>query len=178
MQASPGKEPVTPHKTAAMISTTPQTPATPLEATAQKNIVVVVRGDKLDAELVKMACSYARPKEAKILALFGIEVPRTKKLNDQMPEEEAQASRALQMAAAVAERCDYEIEPEMVQSRSFAHSIVEEVNQQASTLLIMGMPYHEKRNGACNLDDSIDYILEHAACRVWLIRGNKELPQA
>jgi K+-sensing histidine kinase KdpD len=146
---------------------------TPAERATQ-NVVVVVRGDKLDAELVKMACSYARPKEARILALFGIEVPRSKKLNEHLPDEEARANKALQVAASVAERCDYEIEPEMVQSRSFAHSVVEEVNQQNSSLLIMGVPYAEKGNGACNLDDSIDYILEHATCRVWLIRGSKD----
>jgi len=170
------------HQEDLVVPTRGQEPATqqqPFTAVAPQNVVVVVRGDKrLDAELIKLACSVARPKQSRVLALYGVEVPRTRKVEESMPEEEARASDALQYAATIAERCDYDIEPEMVQTRSFAHSIVEEVNQQKCALLIMGAPYQEKHMSGNTLDETIDYVLENATCRVWLVRGSKEMAQA
>ena len=166
------------HQEDIVISTRGQEPASQAQVDtppALKNVVVVIRGEKkLDAELIKLACSVARPKQSRILALYGIEVPRAQKIEATMPAEEARASDALQFATTIAERCDYDIEPEMVQTRSFAHSIVEEANQQGCTLLIMGVPYQEKHVMSCPIDETIDYVLQNATCRVWLIRGSKE----
>ncbi len=143
-----------------------------------KNVVVVLRGDKIDAELVKLACSVSRSSKTNtILALYGIEVPRSQKLEEKMPDEEAQGADAIQAAKMVANRADVDINAEIVRTRSIAHTIIEEVNQRQCTLLIMGVPYKEKRAGTCSLDDMTEYVLENATCRVWLIRGNKEPAQ-
>jgi len=162
-----------------VISARGQEPTTPDQpTTATKDVIVIVRGDrKLDTEIVKLACSVARPKQSRILALYGIEVPRSQKVDDSPPpQDEAKATAALQFASTIAERCDYELDSEMVQTRSFAHSIVEEANQQGCVLLILGVPYKEKHATADAMDATVDYVLEHATCRVWLIRGSKESP--
>lgn len=144
----------------------------------RKNVVVVVHGNKMDAEIIKMACMFARAKQSQILALYGIEVPRKNALEDPLPTEEGQASRALQFATAVAERYDYTIETEIVKTRNFALSVVDEVNHHGSTVLVLGVPYQGQCDGCSPIDEETDYIMEHATCRVLLIRGCKENAQA
>ena len=149
-------------------------PPNPLPQTT-KNVLVIVRGTKMDAELVKLACSVARPKQMGVVAMYGIEVPRSRKIDEPLSDAEVKtAQEVLDIATSVAERCDYEVEQAIVQSRSFSHSIVEEANLPSCALLVMGVPYQEHRGGKCALDEEIDYVLEHATCRVWLVRGSKE----
>jgi K+-sensing histidine kinase KdpD len=139
-----------------------------------KQVFAVVRGDPMDGEVVKMACIFARAKQAQIVAMYGIEVPRKNELEASMPAEEARAAEALQSATTVAERYDSDIETEMVKTRKFSLSVVEEANRCACTLLVLGVPYQEKSDGTAQMDAETDYILEHALCRVVLIRGNKQ----
>jgi nucleotide-binding universal stress UspA family protein len=128
----------------------------------------------MDGESVKTACLFARAKQAQILALYGIEVPRKNALEDPMPAEETCAQHALQAASALASRYEYDIETEIVKTRQFALSVVEEVNHHHCTLLVIGVPYQEQSDGASPIDEETDYIMEHATCRVLLIRGCKE----
>lgn len=159
----------------AMLVSAPPALAPNSAPAATKNVLVVVRGNKMDAELVKLACSVARPKQMGIIAIYGVEIPRSRSLDEPLLESEDKAAReALNSATVVAERCDYEIEHAVMQTRSLSHTIVEEANLSTSSLLVMGLPYQEKRSGKCSMDEEIDYVLEHATCRVWLIRGSKE----
>ncbi len=157
---------------APVVASAPST-ATP-RPTTTKQVFAIVRGDAMDAEVVKMACIFARAKQAQIVAMYGIEVPRKNELEAPMPAEEERAAAALQTATTIAERYDSDIETEMVKTRRFALSVVEEANRCACTLLVLGVPYHEKSDGTAQMDPETDYILEHALCRVVLIRGNKE----
>lgn len=142
--------------------------------TTTKRVVAVVRGDRMDAELIKLACSVARGKQANVMAIYCIEVPFAEPLESPQPQHEPEARRVLEQAAAIAERYESDIETEIVQCRSVAHGIIQEVNDSDCVLLIMGAPYQEHHGGACMLEERIDYVMEHATCRVWLIRGSKQ----
>ncbi len=146
--------------------------------TATKQVYAVVRGDGMDAEVVKMACIFARAKGAQIVAMYGIEVPRKNELEEPLPTEEKQATLALQFATKLAEHYDADIETEMVKTRRFAISVVEEVNNHPCTLLVLGLPYEAKSDGTAQMDSDTSYILEHATCRVVLMRGNKDAARA
>ncbi len=181
MLTTRGQENITTPRTATSITTTqPQSQTTnsttgsPEHPQSMKSVVVVVHGDKMDAEVIKIACMFARPKQSQILALYGIEVSRKNALEDAMPSEEAKASRALQTASSIAERYDYTIETEIVKTRKFALSVVDEVSHHASSLLVVGVPYQQQCDGCSPIDEETDYILEHATCRVLLVRGCKE----
>jgi nucleotide-binding universal stress UspA family protein len=144
-----------------------QTPAKTIH-----DVLVVLRGDeKMDAEVVRIACSVARPTHCSIVALYGIEIPRSERLEAHLPEIDARAEQVIEHAKQTARRCDYSIEPEVVKVRSFAHTIVEESNAGQCTLLVMGMPYREKQGRTGALDEMVSYVLENATCRVWLVRG-------
>ncbi len=159
---------------AAVAPVTPPTPAAPAKT---KHVIAVLRGNPMDKDVVKMACMFARPKGAKVLALYGIEVPRRNTLEDATPAEEARAAQALEAATSMAERYELgsdDIETDMVKTRNFAISVVEEIRCSCCSLLILGTAFEEKRDGGVPLDEETNYILEHATCRVMLLRANKE----
>src|SRR5258708_38618117 len=86
-----------------------------------RNILVAVSGHELDRELVTLAGKVAREKKAavrpQIFAVYGIEVPRTKAIDDEMPEETDRAHQALNHAAGVAPPMGNENGPEIRQPR-------------------------------------------------------------
>ena len=152
-------------------------PITPPQSTKTKHVIAVLRGNPMDKDVVKMACMFARPKGAKVLALYGIEVPRRNALEDAMPAEEERATQALEFATSLAERYELsndDIETDLVKTRNFAISVVEEIRCACCSLLVLGVPFEEKRDGSVPLDDETNYILEHATCRVMLLRANKD----
>ena len=145
--------------------------------TPTKHVLAVLRGNPMDKDVMKMACMFARPKGAKVLALYGIEVPRRNTLEDPMPAEEARAAQALEAATAIAEHYELgsdDIEADLVKTRNFAISVVEEIRCSSCSLLILGTAFEEKGNSGVPLDEETNYILEHATCRVMLLRANKE----
>jgi nucleotide-binding universal stress UspA family protein len=146
-----------------------------IPASRAKHVVVVLRGDALDQELVKLACNASRASKltGSVLAIYGVEDPQTLQTDSHVDQEEEIAKAVIQQAQQVAERAEIYIQPEIVRTGKLAQRIIEEVNRQQCTLLIMGVPYQEKRNGTCPMDDTTEYVLQHAACRVWLIRGTQ-----
>lgn len=140
------------------------------------NIFVVLRDDPvINAELVKVACSMGRKKpDQQVIALYGVEIPRTKRLEDDLsPEDDARAQHVLSEAAMIARRVEFDrFDAEIIQCRDFGHSIIDEVKSRNCKLLIIGMPYRVTPAGVCQLDKTTDFVLEHATCRVWIIRGS------
>ena len=139
----------------------------------KRHIVVAITGQPLDTELVTLACNLAKVKKANVLAVYGIEVPRKLAIDAEMPQETAEAGRALDCAAQVADQMHLRIEPEIVQSRNFGQSLVEEARAHECSLVILGLPYHVGLGGHFDLGDTADYVLKNSPCRVWLVRGQQ-----
>lgn len=137
----------------------------------KRNILVAVSGCELDREVMTLACKVAKEKKSQLFAVYGIEVPRTKTIDDEMPEFTENAHKALNQAATLAEHMNMEIEPEIVQSRHFGHSLVDEAEAHECALLIMGLPYRIGLNGKIEGFEALDYVLRHAPCKVWIVRG-------
>jgi nucleotide-binding universal stress UspA family protein len=135
------------------------------------NVLVAVSGCDLDREVMTLACKVAEEKKAQIFAVYGIEVPRTKAIDDEMPNETEQAHTALDCAATVAEQLGMDIEPEIVQSRHFGHSLVDEAEAHHSALVIVSLPYRAGTGGVIEGADAVEYVLRNAPCTVWVVRG-------
>jgi nucleotide-binding universal stress UspA family protein len=138
---------------------------------SKRNILVAISGCPLDRELMTLACKVGQEKRAQIFAVYGIEVPRTKAIDDEMPELTDAAHQALSRAADVAEHMGVEIEPEIVQSRHFGHSLVDEAEAHDCALLIMGLPYRPGVGGQIVGSEALEYVLRNAPCKVWVVRG-------
>jgi nucleotide-binding universal stress UspA family protein len=142
-------------------------------ANCKRNIVVAVNGSDLDTELLSLACNIGKAKKANVYVVYGIEVPRKLAIDAEMPEETAVAGRALDRASRVAEQMHVHVEPEIVQSRNFGQSLVDEARAHECSLVILGLPYHVGMGGHFDLNDTADYVLKNAPCRVWLVRGQQ-----
>lgn len=150
--------------------------AEPGRPVKKRNIIVAVSGSDLDNELVSLACQIAREKHEKkvdtsVVAVYGIQVPQTLPIDAEMEQETESANIALDRAQHVAESRHAQIEPEIIQSRHYGQSLVEEAESHDCALLILGLPYRLTRNGRFEMDDVADYVLKNASCRVWIVRG-------
>jgi nucleotide-binding universal stress UspA family protein len=138
---------------------------------SRRNVLVVVSGCELDREVASLAGKVAREKRSKVYAVYGIEVPRSKAIDDEMPAETESAHRALYHVASVAEKMGLDIDTEIVQSRHFGHSLVDEAQSHDCALLIYGVPFRHLGQDEISGQDTLDYILRNAPCRVWIVRG-------
>jgi len=135
------------------------------------NIIVGVTGSELDRETVSVACTLAKTKKVEAFAIYGIEVPRTQPIDAEMGDETRQASEALERAVAIAGQVGADLEPEIVQSRSFGQSLVDESEAHGCALIILGVPYRLGHSGQFQISETADYVLKHARCKVWIVRG-------
>ena len=142
------------------------------------NILVAVKGDELDREVVSLACKVAlQKKNATIFIVYVIEVPRAKAIDDPMAEETELAKLALTNAAKVAKNAGVtSLAREIVQSRDQGHSLVDEVEAHQCSLLIVAMPYQESFGGQMDGVDAVAYVLRHAPSKVWIVRDRPHDP--
>jgi nucleotide-binding universal stress UspA family protein len=139
--------------------------------TGGKNILVALQGDELDDELITLAYYMVRQRKGQVFAVYGIEVPRTLPVDAELPEQAAKATSVLEHAVSTAERLNFTLEPEIVQSRSWGASLVDEAEAHQCALIIMGISYRMGRGGRFELGDAVPYVLAHARSRVWVIRA-------
>ena len=137
----------------------------------RRNVLVGLTGTDLDRELVTFACTIGKAKKVSVFVVYGIEVPRTLAVDAEMPEQTRHASEALDRATAVAEQLDVHIESEIIQSRHFGKSLVEEGEAHECALIILGLPYALAHGGNFDLGETADYVLKTAPCKLWLMRG-------
>ncbi len=140
-------------------------------ATQPRSIIVAVTGSELDREIVSTACTLASMKKVGVFAIYGIEVPRTLSIDDPMIEQTQHANVALDQAVTIAKKLNVDIEPEIVQSRHFGQSLLEESKEHNAVVIILGAPYHLRRDGQFDLGETAEYLLKNAPCKLWLVRG-------
>jgi nucleotide-binding universal stress UspA family protein len=141
----------------------------------QRNILVALTDTAIDEEAVSVACSIARKRKVEAFAIFGIQVPRKRALDDAMPEETERANHTLDAAKEVADQLQAPLETEIVHTRHLGQSLIQEAIDHDCALIVMGVPYQLGVNGQFALSETADYVLKHAPCRVWLVRGPCEV---
>lgn len=142
-------------------------------AHCKRNVLVAISGKDLDNETVTLACNLAKAKKASVYVVYGIEVPRKLPIDAEMPAETQAAGIALERAASVAEQMHVRIDPEIIQSRHFGQSLVDEAGAHDCALVIVGLPYHLGMGGHFDLGETADFVLKNSPCRVWLVRGQR-----
>lgn len=145
-------------------------PADVLPAAAAR-VLVAITGNELDHELMALACAVAQKKAAAVDVIYGIEVPRSKPVDDELPLERARADWALDQAVEDAAACGIPVDKEYVQTRDFGYALVSVAATHSSALLVIGLPYEGDAEGQLEMNAVVDYVLKHAPCRVWVIRG-------
>lgn len=132
-------------------------------------ILVPLKGNPSDIEVLQLACEIARRSKAHVFAIHVIEVKRTLPLDAELQEEAERGEDVLNQAEQVGEQAGVQIETDLLQARDVGSAIVDEVLERGIDLVVMGMTY-KKRFGEFDLGVTLPYVLKHAPCRVWLCR--------
>jgi len=129
------------------------------------SVLVAVRGDRCDDELVRLGCELVNFNKGKLYVLNVIEVERGFPEDAELPPATAKAEEVLQRAERMAKSYKCAIEAYMRQTRRAGVAVVRESVDQDVDTILLGVPYRE-RYGAFTLGDTIPYVLKHAPCRV------------
>jgi len=134
-----------------------------------KRILVPVRGNPTDEEMIGLACGIAKRTRAEVHVIYVIEVKRTLPLDADLPPEAERGEMVLEQAERVAEEWSQKIQADLLQARDVGSTIVDEARERQADLILLGITY-KKRFGEFDLGRTAPFVLKHAPCRVWVCR--------
>ncbi len=134
-----------------------------------KRILVPVEGARTDVESLRIACAQAKRDRAEILVLYVIEVRRNLPIDADVGSELEQGERVLEELQRLAQQWGCRVQTDLLQAREAGSAIVNEAVERKSDLIAMGVPYKEKF-GEFKVEPRALYVLDHAPCRVCLVR--------
>jgi len=138
-----------------------QLPSTAEVDVAYHRILVPVVGSRLTDEMLVLACQLATEKESLVDAVYAVEVPMERPLEDGLlPAERERAEKVLRLAAVVAADFGVTLNQHVVAARHAGRSIVELAEKQNSDVIIMGAV--KRTRGSSVLGPTVEYVLRHA----------------
>ena len=132
-------------------------------------ILVPVNGAATDEEAVRFACRLALRPRASVLALTVVEIPRGLALSTVEDADVAAAELLLTSAEEIGRDYEVEVKGEVLQAREAGPALVDEITAREIDLAVVGLPYRE-RFGEFYMGRTVPHILQHAPCRVFLLR--------
>ena len=135
--------------------------------------LVAVKGEKVDEETVRLACTMAKTRKGKVYVVYVIEVKRALPLDAEIEPEVQKGEQVLKRAEHIAHDVGFVVETEVLQAREAGPAIVDEAVERSVDTIFMGMPY-KKHFGEFDLGSAIPYVLKNAPCRVLLWRETME----
>jgi nucleotide-binding universal stress UspA family protein len=139
-------------------------------------ILVPLKGNSADAEVMRWACAFARKGRKTIYAINVVVVKQELALETELPEEVANGEKVLEAATEIAQEYGVEIETGILQARSAGVAIVEEAIVRSASLIIMAVNYRN-RKGDFNMGKTVPYVLKNAPCRIWVYREELQKEQ-
>lgn len=140
-----------------------------------KRILVPVEGAQTDEESLKIACAQAKRDRAEVLLLYVIEVRRALPIDADVGSELEEGERVLEELQKMAQVWGCRVQTDLLQAREAGSAIVNEAVERQVDLIAMGVPYKEKF-GDFKVESRALYVLDHAPCRVCLVRAPLKNP--
>ena len=134
-----------------------------------KRIIVPLAGAAVDADVIRIAVTLAKPNKAAVVAIHVIEVRWNLALDAVLDSETERGEQLLEQAAAVAHQLGVEIETELLQARDAAAAIIDTARERAADLIVLGMPYR-KRLGRVYVGQTVTDVYIGAPCAVLAYR--------
>jgi APA family basic amino acid/polyamine antiporter len=142
-----------------------QLPSTAEADVDYHRILVPVVGSRLTDEMLVLACQLATEKESLVDAVYVVEVPMERPLEDGLlPAERERAEKVLRLAAVVAADFGVELQSHVLPARHAGRSIVELAEKQGSDVVILGAV--KKHRGGSVLGGTVEHVLRHAPSEV------------
>jgi basic amino acid/polyamine antiporter, APA family len=144
----------------------------PSEALEYRRLLVpVIDGPESD-EAMNIASQLSAERRASITALHVIEVPLDRPLAAEVADAEDRADAILDEARAIGDSYGVDVITRIVRARSPGRAIVDEAVRRGSEIVVMGAPRRGSRRTAI-FDDTVDFVLKHAPCRVMVAAARK-----
>lgn len=134
-----------------------------------KRIIVPLAGAAVDADVIRIAVTLAKPNKAAVVAIHVIEVRWNLALDAVLDSETERGEQLLEQAATVAHQLGVEIETELLQARDAAAAIIDTARERAADLIVLGMPYR-KRLGRVYVGQTVTDVYIGAPCAVLAYR--------
>ena len=134
-----------------------------------KRIIVPLAGAAVDADVIKIAVTLAKPNKAAVIAIHVIEVRWNLALDAVLDSETERGEQLLEQATTVAHQLGVEIETELLQARDAAAAIIDTARERKADLVVLGMPYR-KRLGRVYVGQTVTDVYIGAPCAVLAYR--------
>jgi APA family basic amino acid/polyamine antiporter len=133
-----------------------------------RTIVVPVTRSPESEEALVAAARVAAERRATIAAVHVIEVPFHRRLDEDLPEEEAEAERLLDDAQAFLEGYGVRAVTRLVRARSAGRALVDEAEGRNAELVVVGARRRRARAGEPIFGKTVDRLLRDSPARVLL----------
>ena len=128
-------------------------------------VVPAIEGFESD-EAMNVASGLAAERGARIAAVTVVEIPFELPLDAELPDAERRADDILDEARAIGELYGVDVVTRIVRARSVGRAIVEEAERRQAEIIVIGAPRRPGRRGREIFGETVDYVLQHAPCRV------------
>ncbi len=128
-------------------------------------VVPVLEGFEWE-EAMNVASGLAAERGARIAGVTVVEIPLELPLDAEVAELERRANELLDEARAIAELYGVDVVGRIVRARAVGRAIVEEAERRQAEIIVIGAPRRPGRRGRDIFDKTVDYVLQHAPCRV------------
>ena len=134
-----------------------------------RRIIVPLKGMSVDADVIRIAVSLAKPVKAEVIGIHVIEVRWNLALDAVLDNETERGEVLLDNAAKVAQQAGTHIETELLQAREAAAAIIDTARERQADLIVLGMPYR-KRLGRVYVGPTVEEVYKGAHCAVLAYR--------
>jgi len=134
-----------------------------------KRSIVPLAGAAVDADVIKVAATLAKPNKAEVIAIHVIEVRWNLALDAVLDNETERGEQVLEQAATIAQQLGVHLETELLQARDAAAAIIDTARERAADLIVLGMPYR-KRLGRVYVGQTVTNVYVGAHCAVLAYR--------
>jgi nucleotide-binding universal stress UspA family protein len=135
-----------------------------------RRAVLGLNGGPTDPLVVKLGIEMARSHATELVALHVVEVDWRHDLDDEIPGSREVASMVLDLAEGAAERAKLAIRTELLQARDVGAALVDEAVALEADVIVLGLPFRQRRGGDFALGSTIPYVFQNAPCSVLVLR--------
>lgn len=134
-----------------------------------RRIIVPLAGSSVDADVIRVAATLAKPNKAEVIAIHVIEVRWNLPLDAVLDVETERGEGLLDEAAKIAQQLGVTFETELLQAREAAAAIVDTAREHKADLIVLGMPYR-RRLGRVYVGRTVQAVYVEAPCAVLAYR--------
>ncbi len=138
-------------------------------------MLVPVADNPASEQAMDVACRLAAEHQASITAVTVIEIPPLLPLDAHMIEEEDEARRLLERAAAIGDSFGVGFSSRILRSREAAGAIVDQAKATRPDIVVMGGARKSRRSAHAPIFGStVQVVLRKAPCRVMVVAASAE----